>query len=225
MRHSAKAQFAVLGSALTTLTLILAACGGGGTSSGAGAGGSAVASVSGTVNDGSPSALKLHPGVGPAYLIAAFGDMVIRVAYAGGVPGVNVVVNCPGAPPHVGVTDALGKFRVLAREITTSTHCGTTFDDVVGPDVIMAPGMETEIEVTLAGNVVHLVGVEQRANNQAELEIEVDDDASNVASHSDDDSSDGLSDDAASVSNEDDDSQSIDHASNDDHSSGGTGSG
>ncbi len=225
MSNSATAQFAILGSAITALTLTLAACGGGGTSSGAGAGGSAVASVSGTVNGGSASVLEMHPGVGPAHLISALGELVIPAAYAAGVPGVNVVVNCPGAPPYAGVTDGQGKFRILTPEVSVSTSCSTAFDGAAGPAVTVAPGMETEIEVTLAGNTVNLVGVEQRANDSPQLEIEVDDGAGSVVSSNDDAISDGPSDDAVSndAVSDADDSRSVDQVSNDDQSSGGTG--
>lgn len=233
MNNSAKAKLAILGSSITAL--ILVACGGGGTSSGAGAGGSAVASVSGTVNGGSASAIEMRPGVGPAQLIAAIGDLVISVAHAAGLPGINVVVACPGVAPYAGLTDAQGKFKILTPEVSASTVCTTTFDGATGPAVTVSPGMETEIEVTLAGNTVNLVGVEQRVNDQAELEIEVEDGTSDVAGGSDDANSDGISsDDVASNDDDDsqsidDDSQSIDQADNDDQSSddtsGGSGTG
>ncbi len=161
MRQLAKAQFSILGTAITALTLTVAACGGGGTSSGgAGAGGSAVASVSGTVNGGSASALKMYPGVGPAYLLAAFGELVIPVAYAAGRPGVLVAVNCGPDAMFSGTTDIDGKFKVLVPNVG-SGNCITTFDGARGPDVSLSPGMETAIEVILASNnTVQTVGIE-----------------------------------------------------------------
>ncbi len=214
MRHITKTQFTILGSAFAALTLILAACGGGGTSSGAGAGGSSVASVSGTVNGGSGTALKVYPGLGPAYLLTALGDIVIPAAYAVGIPNINVEVNCGPDAMYGGTTDMNGKFKILVPNVG-SGNCTTSFNGALGPAVSLSPGMETEIEVTLAGTTVNLVGMEQRANT--ELEIEVDDGTSDVASASDD-----------AVS--DDDSQSIDQASIDDDQSsestgGGTGTG
>lgn len=226
MNNSAKAKLAILGSSITAL--ILVACGGGGTSSGAGAGGSAVASVSGTVNGGSAKAIEMRPGVGPAQLIAAIGDLVISVAHAAGLPNVEVVVTCPELSPYQGFTDARGKFKILTPEVSANTVCTTTFDGAAGPTIPLSPDMETEIEVTLAGNTVNLVGVEQRVNDQPELEIEVDD--GNDDANSDGISSDGVAsnddDDSQSI---DDDSQSIDQADNDDQSSddtsGGSGTG
>jgi len=232
MKHSAKAQFAILGSAIIASILTLAACGGGGTSSGAGAGGSAVASVSGTVNGGSATAFEMHPGVGPAQLFTALGDMVIPAAYAAGVPDVLVVVDCTGGGGDIydGVTDLAGKFTILAPNIGNGS-CTTAFNNIPGPNLTLTPGMETEIGVTLNetdGAVI--VDFEQQVDNTPRLEIEVDDGVSNVASRSDDaDSDDAISDDAISdgpsndtVSNEDDDSQSIDQAGIDDQSSADT---
>ncbi len=220
MRHSAKLPCAILGSSLLALTLTLAACGGGGTSSGAGAGGSAVASVTGTVNGGAAAAYNTHPGVGSAYLLTVLGNITIPAAYAAGVPGVNVVVTCPGVPPYAGTTDAQGQFKIATPGVGASTTCSTTFDGAAGPAVTVAPGMETKIEVILNGGAVNLVGVEQRVHDSTQLEIEVDDGTTNVAGRSDDNNSDGPSNDAASndAKSDDDDSRSIDKTS-----SGGTG--
>lgn len=221
MRTSVKAPVAILGSAITALSLILAACGGG-TSSGAGAGGSAVASVSGTVSGGSASALEIHHGVGPAYLIAAFGDIVIPAAHAAGLAGVLVGVDCGNGAAYSGTTDINGKFKILVPNVG-SGNCATTFDGTPGPFLNLSLGTQTEIEVTFAAGAVNLVGIEQRTNNQTELEVEVDDHTSDVARTSDDASSDSPSDDAVSHE-DDDDSRSIDQATHaDDQTGAGTG--
>jgi hypothetical protein len=233
MRHSSKSQSAILGSLITVFIVTLTACGGGGTSSGAGAGASGVASVSGTVNGGSATALNMNPGVGPAFLMAALGDMVISAAHAAGIAGVNVEVNCGPGAMYNGTTDINGKFKIMVPNVGTG-NCTTTFNGFSGPPITLTLGMETEIEVTLAASSVNLVGIQQHASSQTELEIEVDDGADNVASRSDDAMSSDDDSMSHSPSNEtvshdsdsdDDDSQSIDHANNsgDDPSSGGTG--
>ncbi len=207
MKHFIKARVAIIGSLIVAVFAALAACGGGGTSSGGG--GSSVTSVSGTVNASASAALQNEQLTGPAHMLAAFGELVIPTAYAAGVAGVVVVVDCGSDALQSGTTDSEGKFRILLPTIGTGT-CMTTFNGLSGPTIDVVPGSETEVDVTFDGSSVTLLSMDQKFDNTPQLEISVDD------GMSDDDSSGGI------ASNDDDssDDDSSDDSSDDDSSSG-----
>lgn len=179
----------------------LSACGGGSSSTGGGGVSKATASVSGVVTNDGIAGLEIQGSPG---LLTAVSDLFISVARASGIPNVPVSVACVGGDTNAGVTNVEGKFKIDLVNIGSGV-CTTLFNDsVAGPEINVAPGMETELRVTLIGDSVSVDRLELRQDDDdssTELEIRVDDGQS-----SDDDSL--SSDDASSELSSDDDSSS-----------------
>jgi hypothetical protein len=208
MKNIIRGQVAMLLAMAAAFAVTLSACGGG--SSSTGGGGSAVkatARVSGVVTNDGIAGLEIR---GSRSLFASVSDLFISVARASGIPNVPVSVACAGGDTNAGVTNGEGKFKIDLVNIGSGV-CTTLFNDsAAGPEINVAPGMETELRVTLVGDTVSVDRLDIRQDDDdssTELEIRVDDGQS-----SDDDSL--SSDDASS-----------ELSSDDDHSSGNSGSG